>query len=381
MPEAGAAPPRRLRIAVYAICLNEAEHVRAFMQSAQGADLVCIADTGSTDGTPDLFRELGAVVHHIRVDPWRFDDARNAALALVPGDVDVCVSLDLDTVLHPGWRAIIERVWTGPVNQINYTEIWARTPTGAPRQFLDNRIHARRGFRWSGPCHEYVVASGVQAHAVTATDLVMEQRHDPDKQRGQYLPMLQMAAAEQPHERRHAHYLGREYAFHDRGEEALAEFERYLAFEPARFDAERSATLRLMAEIERKAGHIDRSLSLFRQAVDENPALRGAWIDLAYAYYQAEAWERCYDAARQAIARPDLVREYGEESWCGVIPEDLAAICGWRLGHFQDALRFGRAALAQAPDVERIRANVEKMEAALAAGAPASGQTIAAIKG
>ena len=379
MPRASAAA-RRLKIAVYAICLNEAAFVRRFMESTADADLVSIADTGSTDGTPERFAELGAVVHHIRIDPWRFDDARNAALALVPGDVDVCVSLDLDTILHPGWRQTIERAWWGEVNQLNYTEIWARTPTGNPRQFLDNRIHARRGFRWNGPCHEYVVPSGVEVRAATAVDLVMEQLHDPDKSRGQYLPMLEMAARERPHERRHAHYLGREYSFHGRAQEAVAQFERYLDFQPPRYDAERSITVRLLAECERTLGRHERSIALFRQAVDENPALRGAWTDLAFAHYQAEAWSACYDAARQAVARPDGVNEYGEESWCGVLPEDLAAICGWRLGHFQDALRYGRMALALAPDVERIRLNVEKMETTLGPAAGAGGGlTIAGV--
>jgi tetratricopeptide (TPR) repeat protein len=372
MPEAPpppASPARRLKIAVYGICLNEAKHVDQFMDCLGDADAVIMADTGSTDGTPELFAARGAVVNHIRVAPWRFDDARNAALALLPLDIDVCMSLDLDNILHPGWRAVIERCWTGAVNQLNYTSIWARTPTGAPRQFMDNRIHARRGFRWTSPCHEYVTPSGGAVHPAMALDLVVEQFMDLEKPRGQYLPLLEMAAREQPHERRHAHYLGRELTFHGRTDEAIAQFERYLAIAPPLFNAERSASLRLMAECERARGNADRSLALYRQAVEENPNLRGAWIDLAYAYYQAEAWQSCYDTARQAIARPQRVEQYGEDSWSGVLPEDLAAICGWRLGHFQEALAYGRTAAAKAPDVERIRANVERMEQALGATA------------
>ncbi len=38
MPRAGAAA-RRLKIAVYAICLNKAAFVRRFMESTGGADL------------------------------------------------------------------------------------------------------------------------------------------------------------------------------------------------------------------------------------------------------------------------------------------------------------------------------------------------------
>ena len=41
-------------------------------------------------------------------DPWRFDVARNHALSLIPDDVDLCISLDLDEVMVPGWRAALE---------------------------------------------------------------------------------------------------------------------------------------------------------------------------------------------------------------------------------------------------------------------------------
>ena len=153
-----------MKIAVYGICLNEEKNVERFTASARGADLIQISDTGSTDGTVALFESLGVTVNHIRIKPWRFDDARNAALALLPGDIDVCVSLDLDTVLHPGWREALETAWLPGVNHIYYSEIWGRTADGAPRRFLNNRVHTRHGFRWVSPCHEYLVSDRITAY-------------------------------------------------------------------------------------------------------------------------------------------------------------------------------------------------------------------------
>lgn len=362
-PEAG--PASRLRIAVYGICLNEAANVDGYMASAADADLVVMADTGSSDDTADRFRQAGAIVHDLRVIPWRFDDARNAALALVPADVDVCIALDLDNRLPPGWRALVEAAFVPPVNQLVYASVWARTADGAPRRFLDNRIHARAGFRWIGPCHEYLAPSGGPVHVASVPELAIEQAMDVGKSRAQYLPLLQMAVAERPDDRRAAHYLGRELAFTGRLAEAIAEFERYLAMAPPRHDAERSATLRLMAECARGLGDAERALALCHQAVEENPTLRGAWTDLAAAHYGAENWDACWATARQAAGRPDVVGTYGEEAWSAVLPEDLAAISGWKLGHRAEALAFGRAALAKAPGSERIRANVAQMAKAL----------------
>ena len=51
-------------------------------------------------------------VHRIAIRPWRFDDARNAAMALIPADVDVCCTMDMDRCLEPGWRPKLEAAWT-----------------------------------------------------------------------------------------------------------------------------------------------------------------------------------------------------------------------------------------------------------------------------
>src|SRR5574343_159438 len=99
-----------MKICVYAIAKNEEKFVERFMSSMKEADLIIVADTGSTDGTVSKLRDLGAIVHEIKVDPWRFDVARNLALDLIPADVEVCVSVDLDEVFSPGWRSAIEEV-------------------------------------------------------------------------------------------------------------------------------------------------------------------------------------------------------------------------------------------------------------------------------
>jgi len=90
-----------MKIAVYAIALNESKHVARWAKATAGADVRIVADTGSTDNTVQLLNQYRIETYEINVSPFRFDDARNAALALVPADVDVCVSLDMDEVPDP----------------------------------------------------------------------------------------------------------------------------------------------------------------------------------------------------------------------------------------------------------------------------------------
>ena len=99
-----------MRVAVYTIALNEEHFVQRWAESAREADLLLIADTGSTDATVSRAQSLGVEVARIKVAPWRFDDARNASLALIPADVDICIALDMDEVLVLGWREHLEAI-------------------------------------------------------------------------------------------------------------------------------------------------------------------------------------------------------------------------------------------------------------------------------
>lgn len=364
---AALAPDRRLRIAVYAICLNEEAFVDRFMDSCADADLVVVADTGSSDGTVERLKARGAIVHSISIRPWRFDDARNAALALVPEDVDVCVSMDFDQLLDPRWRRILEKAWAPQSNRVYYALAWARNHDGSPRLVLDNRIHARHGFSWRFPVHECLYADeGVVEHVLVIRHLRIDHQPDPTKSRSQYLGLLELAAREDPGLPRHAQYLGREYAFLGRHAEALAEFERQFALQPGPGGMERNLSLRLAAQSHDALGQAEAALALYRQAAGEAPDIRGPLIDLAWALYQREVWDEAYAVAARAAALPDVAETYGAASDSGVLPEDIAAICGWRLGHFTEALAYGRRAAALAPGVERIRLNLTRMEVAMA---------------
>ena len=101
------------RIYVYAICKNEEKFAESWVRSMQEADGICVLDTGSTDGTAERLRELGAHVTQEAVTPWRFDTARNRSLELVPEDADLCVCTDLDEVFRPGWRTAMEQALAG----------------------------------------------------------------------------------------------------------------------------------------------------------------------------------------------------------------------------------------------------------------------------
>lgn len=236
-----------MKIAVYAIAKDEIVNVGAWQASAADADVVFMADTGSTDGTERLADA------HIAVRPWRFDDARNAALALLPGDIDVCIALDLDERLSPGWRDALERAWGPGTTKANYPYIWRRLPDGSPDMFYNHRIHARHGYRWKYPTHEHIYPSIMcEERVVTIADLVIEQTQDIAKPRPNDLELLAWGEWENPNDTRMLHYYGRELLFRGHHAAAVERLERYLELEPARpFPEERAKTVDYLTECRR----------------------------------------------------------------------------------------------------------------------------------
>ena len=89
-----------MKICVYAICKNEEKFVDRFYESAKDADAIYVLDTGSTDDTVNKLKSHGVIVEQKKIDPWRFDVARNLSLDMIPEDFDVCVCLDLEEVFN-----------------------------------------------------------------------------------------------------------------------------------------------------------------------------------------------------------------------------------------------------------------------------------------
>lgn len=347
-----------MKIVVSAISKNEAKFVKRFCKSAKDADAIYIADTGSEDGTAELGRKCGAIVHDICITPWRFDDARNAALALIPRDVDVVVSLDLDEELQPGWREEIERVWKEDTTRLRYKFDW-----GCGIAFYYEKIFARNGYRFVHPCHEYPVPYLISENYAQTDMLLVVHKPDNTKSRGQYLHLLEMSVKEDPNDPRNAFYYARELSFHRKFGEAIRECERYLALPGANWPNERCYAYRVMSRCYAELGDWNNAIRCARLGVVEAPGTREPWCEIAKLAYQRQQWAECYGAAMSALAikNRELVYTVDPEVW-GALPHDYASIAAWNLGLKDQAIVQAKLALQFSPDDVRIAANLKMME-------------------
>lgn len=345
-----------MKIAIYAIAKDEAKHVERFMSAAADADTIIIADTGSTDDTATLARDLGAKVYHISVVPWRFDKARDAALALVPADVDVCISVDLDEVMQPGWREAVEAAWVPGTTRLRY-----KFDFGAGIVYTCEKAHTRDNYFWKYPIHEYITPAVGFAEQMAVTDACLTAHHpDNTKSRGQYLPMLEMAVRENPECQRSQFYLAREFYYYSRWQDCITEFEKYLDMSGAVWNVERTFARRCIGTARIAMGMVDGGIADLRHAVDEMPQSRDPWVALAQAHHNAGQWEDCRKAAERALSITERTYEFtaDQNAW-GWRPYDLAALACWNLGDKAKAVEYGTQACELSPDDARLASNLK----------------------
>lgn len=348
------------KICVYAISKNEEPFVDRWMDAVGEADMVIVADVGSTDKTVERLRARGAIVFEETIDPWRFDAARNAALSHIPGDVDICVSNDIDEVFEPGWREKLERAWRPRHTRARYWFVWSHDENGAPaKRFYMEKIHRRKDFQWVHPVHEVLEYSGEDSEAyVTIDDLVLHHYPDNTKPRSQYLPLLQLSSQENPQDDRVMFWLGREYVYNGLNDDGIRTLQRHLTLPGAVWDEERSASMRFIASAYRAKGDNSEAKRWLFRAVAECLHIREPWLELAWLGYNLNDWELSYFSAVKGLEITTPSSSYLAEpaAWGDSLP-DLAAIACYRLGLYERSLEYADAACAISPGNERLQSN------------------------
>ena len=307
-----------MKIAVYTIALNEEKHVERWYNSVKDADYILIADTGSTDRTVEIAKSLGINVYNISIKPWRFDVARNTALSLLPDDIDLCVSLDMDETISEGWREILEKT-TG--NQITYVF----DNYHKQHSMVNNKIHSRHGYVWKFIMHEGIVQDRTEPDIEFAYGLEVYHLPDTEKPRSQYLDLIKAALDE-------TRDITRYYKYYT---DALVSLERYEEAEtwylemmkvPGFSDTDKSHVYKVLADIvpERRYKYLAECLKHSRER-------REPYYYLAEFYVEKEVWglAKMYVemALRHTKSSFDIFNN--PKVWKGAVEELQAKIEQW----------------------------------------------------
>jgi tetratricopeptide (TPR) repeat protein len=347
-----------VKIAVYTITKNEAHFIPRWFGSCSEADELVVLDTGSTDDTVQVARNLGITVYENVFDPWRFDVARNHNLNLIGDDIDFCIALDADEILVPGWREKLESI-NPETTRPRYKYVWSWKEEGVEGLvYGGDKIHSRHDYEWKHPVHEVLTFSprgGKEREVQQWIDLEIHHHPDSTKSRGQYLPLLELATKEDPDDDRNAHYYGRELMFSGRMQEAAVELKRHLSLPRAQWKAERAASMMFLSQCEPE--NAERWLL---DAHAEDPLRREPMVKLAMHYFALNKWDDAIIWSRKAITIKEKPLDYlaQEYAW-GSVPYDILAVSYYSKRRGEEARKYGIMALLEEPNNQRLLNNLK----------------------
>lgn len=339
-----------------------------WMDAVGEADLIVVADTGSTDDTVKKLRDRGAQVYEEKIVPWRFDKARNAAMDHIPGDVDICVSNDLDEIFEPGWRQKLEDAWQPYYTRARYLFTWSRKSDGTEeKQFPMEKIHRRQGFRWVHPVHEVLAYTGEDPdRTVWVPGMILNHYPDVAKPRSQYLPLLELSARENPEDDRVAFWLGREYMYYGRWDDCIRTLTGYLKLPAALWNEERCAAMRFIASCYENRGELPLANVWLYRALAECPAVREPYLAAARLGYLRSDWPLVYLMVTEGLKITEKSGSYLlEPSAWGPDFYDYGAIACYWLELYRQSFEYAEQALRRNPGDARLKQNLELIRAKL----------------
>ncbi len=348
------------KICVYAIAKNEIKFIERWHNSVKEADYICVLDTGSTDGSFEKFKELGIITKQKVYSSFRFDVARNDSMKLIPPNATICVCVDIDEIFEPGWSKILKDNWKETTIRAKYRYTWNFNKDGSEGiVFMADKIHKYGAYVWTHPVHEVLLPknSNLQGDVLNLPNIQLNHRADTTKSRSNYLPLLELSIKEQPLDDRNMHYLGREYMYYGKFDQAIKMLKKHLQLPTAKWTEERSASYRYIAECYKQKNNFKSFVKYLLLAIIEAPNVREPYFALAVEYYNKNKFEESafYFLQMLKIEKRELNYMSLPESW-GSLPYDCLSICFYHLKKYDKAIFYAEKALAIHP-CERILQN------------------------
>lgn len=350
------------------VCLNmivkdEAHVIRRCLESARPLiDTWVIVDTGSTDGTQELIRDVFAdVPGQLHERPWvDFGHNRTEAINLAAGAADYLLFLDADdSLIRPDGYLLPELTADAYDIEFRHGTITYRR-TCVVRNDL--------GWRFEGVLHEYPTCgrSVVPEHL----DLAIRFGGDGNRSKQDVVEkytrdaiVLEKALAEEPDNARYAFYLAQSYRDSQQLDKALAAYDRRAKM--GGFDQEVYCSRVAAARLAQLLGHpaaevIDR----FLHAHDARPSRVEALGELAgYCRELGDRWPSALLFAERGLATPpsdDVL--FAEPAWHAWKLLDEYSIAQYWVGNFRESLEACEQLLAgdAVPEDQRERVRTNK---------------------
>ena len=352
-----------MKVCVYAICKNEEKFIKRWYQSIKDADYICVLDTGSSDNSVSLLKKLGIHVKEEIINPFRFDMARNKALSMIPDDIDVCISLDLDEVIKPNWKEELNRIYKPEINRVRYLYNWSLDEFDKPIvSFYCDKIHSRNNYKWINPVHE-ILKYEKDNEVYVNSNIVINHYPDSSKSRESYLGLLELSIKEDPENDRNMHYLGREYMYYKRWDHAINTLIKHLHLKSATWKDERCASMRFIARCYKNLNRFDEAYMWCDKAIKETPNLRDPYMEKAVIADCLKDYNTVIDCCLNALKIKEKNLYYINEYFNNdVFIYDLLSIAYYYKDDYKESLKYIDLAIKEDPNNQRLIKNKKLIE-------------------
>jgi glycosyltransferase involved in cell wall biosynthesis len=273
---------------------------------------ILVLDSGSTDNTAKVARELGCIVHEVGsmfkvvidratadainskyiiegegkvINPgdtlFNFAAARNYIADLASNDFismpdcdEIYTKLDLDT--------INEKIESG-IQQFEYQFVFSHDSQGNPLvQFLHSKFYNRKNLKWVGIIHE-ILTGDAKREYLPESIIKLEHYQNVETNRSHYLTGLALDCYRNPTNDRNAHYFARELMYRNRFRSAIKQFKVHV--EMNKWTEERAQSMLHIGECYQYIGKFDETLKWYMKALDICPERREPLMKLAEYYF------------------------------------------------------------------------------------------------
>jgi len=347
------------------VCLNmivkdEAHVIRRCLDSLRTLiDTWVIVDTGSSDGTQALIRELlRDIPGRLFERPWKdFAHNRSEAIELARGSADYLLFIDADDLFEApaGFRM-------PPLSGDAYDIVIEYAETVYRRVCLVNNALP---WRWVGVLHEYLECDApfriepLEGLCMRIGGGGGRSRIDEQEKYTRDAEILERALAADPGNTRYAFYLAQSWRDCGQFEKALAAY-RHRAGMTGGFDEEVFCSLLESARLMSRLGHgMAEVVAGFLQAFDCRPGRAEPLGELAlYFRHQGPHWPLAYLFASRAVELPmpgDLL--FVERHWYDWRCRDEYAIAAYWVGEYEKSRQVSEQLLnsGKLPEAERQR--------------------------
>lgn len=354
------------KICVYAICKDEKQFVNLWLDSMQEADYIVVMDTGSTDGTYEMLQKDSRVTKVIqqKINPWRFDVARNESMRLCPDDANILVCTDFDERFEPGWAQVLRDHWEETTTRCFYTYAWGKNAQGESRDiFKYDKIHTR-DYEWIYPVHEVLKPKKdnfLEVGLDVGEKIYLKHYQDTSKPRKYYFDLLKLACKENPKDSHIRMLLAREYLLNKDNKNAINEYLQVLQMPDV--DAPNKRLVLLcslfhLALLYEQEKNFDECLWYCQEFIKEDPTYREPYFLMAEVFNLMKMYtlaEATVKAGFEYGVRKYNWIEYGN-TWLGW-GFDLLSVAQINLGKYLEAEANIKIALKHEPNDTRLLKN------------------------